>query len=49
MVSEDYAASIYRVKSQDGGRKVLRNVGVLPHHYTASRPGRHGLFKIPSV
>jgi hypothetical protein len=22
--------------SEDGGSKVLRNVGILPHHYTAS-------------
>jgi hypothetical protein len=26
--------------SEDGGSKILRNVGILPHHYTASQPRR---------
>jgi len=25
-------------QSQDGGRKVLRNIGILQQHYTASQP-----------
>jgi len=26
------------LQGEDGGSKVRRNVGFLPHHYTASRP-----------
>jgi len=36
-VSEDFAASIFRA---NGCRKVLRNVGILPHHCTMSQPRR---------
>jgi hypothetical protein len=28
---------------EDGGSKVLRNVGILPHHYTPSEPTRRRL------
>jgi hypothetical protein len=28
---------------EDGGSKVLRNVGILPQHYTASESRRPGL------
>jgi hypothetical protein len=28
------------VTPYSGGRRVLRNVGILPQHYTASQPGR---------
>jgi hypothetical protein len=46
-VSEILAASIFtsayilysslNLHSEGGGRKVLRNVGILPHHYTVSK------------
>jgi len=28
------------VNHEDGGSKVIRNVGILPRHYTASQPRR---------
>jgi hypothetical protein len=27
-------------RAEDGGKMVLRNVGILPQHYTASQPKR---------
>jgi hypothetical protein len=27
-------------QSEDGGSKLLRNVGIIPQHYTASQPRR---------
>jgi hypothetical protein len=35
-ILEDLAASIFY--PEDGGSKVLRNVGILRQHYTASQP-----------
>jgi hypothetical protein len=26
------------IRTEDGGRKVIRNVGILPQHYTVSQP-----------
>jgi hypothetical protein len=32
------AASIFMEDPEEGGRKVLRNVGILPNHYAMSQP-----------
>jgi uncharacterized protein Veg len=34
---------LIKLHSEDGRSKVLRNVGILPHHYTVSQPRRPGL------
>jgi hypothetical protein len=34
------SVSIFTLQREDGGSMVLRNVDILPHHYTASQPRR---------
>jgi hypothetical protein len=45
------AQSVWRLgwlhlQGEDGGSKVLRNVGILPHHYTVSQPSEDGGSKV---
>jgi hypothetical protein len=35
-----YDTKVSEVYSEDGGCMDLRNIGILPHHYTASQPRR---------
>jgi hypothetical protein len=39
---------LYSDKDEAGGSKVLRNIGILPQHYTASQPRRPRLEISPS-
>jgi hypothetical protein len=36
------SVSMWQIHPEDGGNKVLRNVGILPQRHTASQPRRTG-------
>jgi hypothetical protein len=50
-VSEDLFTSIFGVMCEDGGGRVLRNVGNLPEQYRASKSGslRLDQIKFPCI